>query len=217
MPSDKFVQFDLFGNKVENLRKQGWDKGTHAVFVTAGASNHSNDERQEEDFYATDPIAGEWLMRMEKFDGPIWEPCAGLGHLAEVFKAHGFVVKATDLKHRGYGQGGVNFLAPEITEWQGDIISNPPFKFAQEIIEKALEIVPEGKKVCMFLRTLFLEGIGRRTLFEKHPPRRVWIASKRILCAKNGNFENTNGAAQSYAWYVWEKGYQGDTILKWFN
>ena len=25
------------------------------------------------------------------------------------------------------------------------------------------------------------------------------------------------GSAVAYAWYIWEKGYKGETILKWFN
>ena len=37
------------------------------------------------------------------------------------------------------------------------------------------------------------------------------------MCAKNGDFEQYKGAAMSFAWFIWEKGYKGDTILKWFN
>lgn len=98
--------------------------------------------------------------------------------------------------------------------FDGDIITNPPYKYAQEFIEKALELVPEGHKVCMFLKVQFLEGKGRRKLFEKYPPKRVWVSSSRIPCGRNGNFEPS---AVAYAWYVWEKGYKGDTIIKWFN
>jgi len=32
----------------------------------------------------------------------------------------------------------------------------------------------------------------------------------------NGNFAK-NGSATAYGWYIWEKGYKGDTIIKWFN
>lgn len=213
----KVKQYDLFGNPIEDKPKKDWRGDSHSVFVTVGASNHSKGERQNEDFYASHPEAGEWLMRLEKFDGPIWEPCVGQGHLAEVFKKHGYEVKSTDLIDRGYGQGGVNFLDPKISEWKGCIISNPPFRIAQEIIEKALSIIPIGQKVAMFLRVLFLEGQRRRKLFDENPQKRVWVTSKRILCAKNGEFDKMDGAAQAYAWYVFEKGYKGDTILKWFN
>lgn len=53
-----------------------------------------------------------------------------------------------------------------------------------------------------------------------NPPYRIYISSSRINCAKNGNFEglrDTGGSAVAYAWYVWKKGFTGDTTLKWFN
>jgi len=25
------------------------------------------------------------------------------------------------------------------------------------------------------------------------------------------------GSAVAYAWFVWQKGYKGDTVIKWFN
>ena len=37
------------------------------------------------------------------------------------------------------------------------------------------------------------------------------------MCAKNGDFSQYTGKAMSFAWFIWEKGYKGDTILKWFN
>jgi hypothetical protein len=54
-------------------------------------------------------------------------------------------------------------------------------------------------------------------LFEKYPPKTVYISSSRLVCAKNGDFENTKGSAVAYAWYVWQKGYKGDTVVKWIN
>lgn len=35
---------------------------------------------------------------------------------------------------------------------------------------KALSIVPDWKKVCVFLKIQFLEGKARRELFRQHPP-----------------------------------------------
>lgn len=39
-----------------------------------------------------------------------------------------------------------------------------------------------------------------------------------ILRPENGDFESMikgGGSAVSYAWFVWEKGYKGGTIVKW--
>lgn len=192
-----------------------WIGDTNSVFKTLGASSHSDDERQNEDFYATDPKAGEMLMELEKFNNDIWECSAGMGHLSKVFEKYGYNVKSTDLIDRGYGEFGVDFLSKDIVSWHGDIITNPPYKYAKEFIEKALEIIPTGNKVAMFLKLQFLEGKARKKLFMIHPPRTVYISSSRIECGMNGEFKNTSAVA--YCWYIWEKGFKGNTELKWFN
>lgn len=69
----------------------------------------------------------------------------------------------------------------------------------------------------MFLKIQFLESKVRREFFEQYPPKVVYVASGRLMCAKNGNFNQYTGKAMSFAWFIWEKGYEGDTILKWFN
>lgn len=121
---------------------------------------------------------------------------------------------------RGFGVSGVDFLSPENKEWNGDIITNPPYKWAKEFVEKGLEIIPEGNKVAMFLKIQFMEGKSRKKLFIEHPPRIIYVSSSRITCAKNGDFKKMidgGGSAVAYAWYIWEKGFKGTTELKWFN
>ena len=74
-----------------------------------------------------------------------------------------------DLVDRGYGEVA-DFLAIDNLEWDGNIVINPPYKYAQEFVEKALSIIPKGKKVAMFLKLTFLEGKARRALFRSTPP-----------------------------------------------
>lgn len=72
----------------------------------------------------------------------------------------------------------------------------------------------------MFLKVQFLEGKERKRLFADFPPKVIYVSSSRIMCAKNGEFEKMReggGSAVAYAWYVWEKGYKGNTIIKWIN
>lgn len=146
-----------------------WVGGSAAVFKTLGASNHANGERQHEDYYATEQKATEWLCRLEQFDGRILEPACGEGHISEVLKAAGYEVVSRDLVDRGYGEVA-DFLAIDNQEWKGNIVTNPPYKYAQQFVEKALSIIPEGKKVAMFLKLQFLEGKARRALFCSTPP-----------------------------------------------
>lgn len=193
-----------------------WTGGRTAVFATLGASNHSDREREQDDYYATEPKAAEWLCRLERFDGKILEPSCGEGHISEVLKAHGYEVESRDLIDRGYGTVA-DFLAIDNLAWDGNIVTNPPYKFAQEFVEKALSIIPTGKKVAMFLKLTFLEGKSRRRLFKTTPPIRVWVSSSRLKCAMNGDFSSVSSSAAAYAWFVWEKGYKGETTVKWFN
>lgn len=199
------------------MANRDWTGNAKTAFTTLGASNHSKGEREEHDYYATDPKAVELLLEVEEFDANIWEPACGEGHIAEVLKRHDYNVYASDLVSRGYGVGGVDFLQKEGC-FNGDIITNPPYKYAQQFVEKALELIPEGNKVAMFLKLQFLEGKARRKLFDKHPPCRVWVSSSRLRCAKNGDFESAkNSNAIAYAWFAWSKGFRGDTVVKWFN
>lgn len=64
---------------------------------------------------------------------------------------------------------------------------------------------------------MFLEGKARKAFFEENPPKVIYVASGRLNCAKNGEFDKYPSSAVAYAWFVFEKGYKGDTIVKWIN
>ncbi len=202
------------------MKNKDWTGNTNSIYKTLGASNHTDKERQNEDYYATDPKAAELLLKLETFSINIWECACGEGHLSKVFEKAGYTVKSTDLINRGYGQHNIDFLSIDNIEYKGDIITNPPYKYAQEFIEKALQIIPTGNKVAMFLKVQFLEGKGRKNLFISNPPKTIYVSSSRLLCAKNAEFDKmikAGGSAVAYAWFIWEKGYKGKTQLEWFN
>lgn len=146
-----------------------WVGGSAAVFKTLGASNHADGDRQREDYYATEPKATEWLCKLEQFEGRILEPSCGEGHMSDVLKKAGYEVVSRDLVDRGYGEVA-DFLAIDNLAWDGNIVTNPPYRYALEFVEKALSIIPKGKKVAMFLKLTFLEGKARRSLFRSTPP-----------------------------------------------
>jgi hypothetical protein len=202
-----------------SVLQNDWVGNKGSIYKTLGASNHTDKERETNDFYATDPIAIDVLCGVEKFSKNVWECACGQGHLSRRLEQHGYTVKSTDLVDRGYGEGDVDFLQ-EKGVFEGDIITNPPYKVAREFIEKGLEIVPVGNKVAMFLKVQFLEGKARKQLFYANPPKVVYVSSSRLLCAKNAEFEKMiegGGSAVAYAWFIWYKGFQGETVLKWVN
>lgn len=189
------------------------NKGTASL----GASNLSLTDRAEYDFYATPSSAVEMLLEKESFSNKIWEPAAGLNHITNVLLNHGYYVFASDIIQRLPCVITQDFLTTDI-KWDGDIITNPPYSLAAQFVEKAMDILQPNHKLAMLLKLQFLESKERRILFKKYPPKVIYVSSKRITCAKNGDFINcTNGSAVCYAWFVWEKGYTGDPIIKWFN
>lgn len=172
-------------------------------------------DAEKNDYYATEPKAVELLLEQENFARYVWEPACGEGHISKVLKSNGYIVRSTDLIFRGYGEGGVDFLSQGRDPVRPDIITNPPYKYAREFVEHALDISADGTKIAMFLKLTFLEGKGRRELFKRHPPKTIYVSSARLQCGKNGDFSGTSMVA--YAWFVWEKGYAGDCKIRWIN
>lgn len=192
-------------------------KESNSTFRQLGASNRSTYERVRNDYYATDPKAVEMLLDLEQFSPNIWECACGEGHISKVLESRGYTVRSTDLIDRNYGQGGVDFLL-QTEIWDGDIITNPPYKYALKFVEKRLELIPDGRRVCMLLRIQFLEGQSRLKLFKRRPFKVMYVSTKRLCCRRNGLFEQFDKKSRmAYAWFIWEKGYTGESIVRWFN
>jgi hypothetical protein len=174
-------------------------------------------EREENDFYATNPKALGLFLKENStiLSSNIWECACGEGHLSDKLKEWNFNVKSSDLINRGYGE--VQDFLKFQGEWSGDILTNPPFKLAEKFVEKAMSILGDGKKLVLFLKIQFLEGQNRYKLFKKYPLKCVYVHSSRQQCCKNADFDKYNATTQCYAWFVWEKGYNGITELKWLK
>ena len=203
-----------------------WTGNRNSVFKTLGASNHTDKERQNEDFYATDPVATEWLLKLENIHDVVIDNSVGEGDLMFPIIKSGRKVIGFDIVNRFSQHPGFEFRNENWLEFNpnklinADVIFNPPYKLAQEFVEHSINLVEEGRKVCAFLKLQFLETKKRKELFEKYPPKIVYVSSSRILCAKNADFtgmREAGGSAVAYCWYVWEKGYKGETLIKWFN
>lgn len=197
-----------------------WTGNKRTTFVQLGASNHTDKEREQNDFYATDPHALEIFLDKLKEDGielhRVWECACGQGHLSNVLKTRGIEVTSTDLVDRGYGEDCIDFLKYESGfPLDLDILTNPPYKYAKEFVEKGLELVDKGNYVIMFLKIQFLEGQARLELFKKYPPKYVYVNSARQLCAMNGEFEKYKATALCYCWFIWEKGFYGEPKIRW--
>jgi hypothetical protein len=196
---------------------KNWTGNKKSIYSTLGAGgSHSNYERVDQYYYATHPSAIDDLFKVERFSNAIWEPACGEGHLSKQMEEWGKDVFSTDLTNRAYGNDFFDFLKTNI-KWSGDIITNPPYRYAKEFVEKSMEIIVNGK-VAMFLKLTFLESQKRMELFEKYPPKRIWVYSFRQRVARNGEEKMFNkSSAACYAWFIWEKGFSGDPVIKWIK
>lgn len=178
--------------------------------------------RVDNDFYATPHKTTEALFKVERFLGNVWEPACGNGMMSEVIKKYNPII-SSDLIDRGYGKTGIDFLKiPTINpdpnyDHYNNIITNPPFNLFQEFAEKALYEATD--KVALFGKLQVLEGQKRATFLENSPLRTVYVFKKRQNPLRNGLPVDENGkpwaSTMAFAWYVWEKGYEGDPIIKW--
>lgn len=198
-------------------------KDRSAIWKMIGASNHTDKERQQDDYYATDPIAIDKLLAVETPNKYVWECACGGGHLSDRLAQKGFIVWSTDIVDRGYKYLSTTQDFLTATEmpfyYRADIITNPPYKYAKEFVLKALNLLKNGCKCYMFLKLSFLESETRyKDIFKEQPPKAIYVFTKRVLCAKNADFQRMKeggGSAVAYGWFVWGKGYSGKTQVGW--
>lgn len=137
------------------------------------------------------------------------EPACGAGHMSKVLSEYFGSVDSTDIFDYGYGK------TRDFLEWQkwapsnqyDWVITNPPFKLAEEFIFAALEMASKG--VAILARTVFLESIGRyRRLFEDTPPTHFAQFVERVPMVK-GRLDPRASTATGYSWFVWDKKHIG--------
>ena len=181
-----------------------------------GASNHCDAERSKLDYYGTDPISTRALLENETFTDKIWEPCAGHHLIVDEPKSVGYKVFASDIaEYEGYNHTILNFFDFE-DEWDYDIVTNPPYNLSTDFTVKALNILKPGRKLALFLRLQYLEGKSRyEKVFKANPPKTVYVFTNRQTSSKVDDF--TVGSAVAYCWFIWEKGFKGDPIIKWLT
>lgn len=197
-----------------------WKGSARSNFAQLGASNHSDFEREQDDFYATDPKSVElFLSALERdnltLKNNIWECACGQGHISKVLESHGYNVYSTDLVDRGYGECDVDFLKSGSETWFGDVMTNPPYRYASEFVEKAIDVCRTGAYVIMYLKIQFLEGKKRRLIFNKFPPKYVYVNSVRQTCYINGDMSSKLMGATCFCWFIWEKGFAGEPVIRW--
>lgn len=179
-----------------------------------GGKVNRRTERSPLDYYPTPSIAVEALLNHVQFEGDVWEPACGEGHISKLFEERGYTVRSSDLGTADhiYGEKGVNFLTTN--EQHQNIVTNPPYTSAESFLKHALKLADH--KVAMLLRLAFIEGQKRKSLFTVNPPAQILVMSKRLPWwnPETNKWHSTSGQF-AHAWFVWDKKYKGPTIMNW--
>lgn len=138
--------------------------------------------------------------RQKRWD--CWEPACNRGYMSKVLEEYFSKVHSTDVHDYGYGKV-YDFIAPcaagARVAW---IITNPPFKYADQFMAEALRHARRG--VAMLVRTSALEGIKRyEKIYKIHPPSTVAQFVERVPMVK-GRIDKKASTATSYCWLVWD-------------
>lgn len=134
--------------------------------------------------------------------GPCREPAANRGHMVKPLREYFSQVEASDIFDYGAGFDQRDYLfGPDPTP-VGWTITNPPFRLAEQFIERARATSTHG--VAVIVRSAFLEGVGRyRDLFSRTPPSAVLQFSERVVMHK-GKLSPKGSTATAYCWLVWD-------------
>lgn len=166
---------------------------TQAFGMLKAANNGG--ERVEHDFYPTPDEATHALLPfIADFPETIWEPACGDGAIARILAQRGQVI-GTDLVDRGYGKGGVDFLATTKPLAKA-MVTNPPFgKLAEQFFVHAEYLgIPY---IAMLFNVNFWHAAKRINLWRRRPPSAVLALTWRL------DFTGSDSPYFNCVWVVW--------------
>lgn len=207
------------------------------VFKLMGS--HSATERAKDDFYQSSPEIANALFECVKAgikgnkvyaagleNTVVIDSSVGTGVLLESFKNKCWSLIGYDIADRGY-----KFVRVQdwLTVQPGDeaketwfyrhpkiIVQNPPFKLALEFVQHGLELLNKGELLFSLHRIQFLETRERfaKLYGNKQKPKYVFVFANRVTCVAP-DVPNKGQGAMCYAWFMWQKGFRGNTQIKW--
>jgi hypothetical protein len=152
-------------------------------------------KRHAADFYETPPECTVALLRAWPVVGPIWEPACGLGAISDVLLAHGHAVHNTDLRHTGYGMGGIDMLTVMPRPCRA-VVTNPPFALAVPFVRyiRAMNV-----PFALLLKSTFWHAKNRHMLFLETGPAAVMP----MLWRPNMAPDRGKSPTMEFCWTVW--------------
>jgi hypothetical protein len=171
---------------------------------------------RKDDLYETPPEATHALLKAERLPHRLWEPAAGRGAIVSILRAAGHEVLASDLVD--YGDPTHFARRDFLMEWKAPdgceaIVTNPPFKLANEFVAHALHLgVP---KVMMLLRLAFIETTRRSPILDEAPLARILVFKNRLPTMHRDGWQGSKtGSAIAFAWFCWDQSHQGPIEIR---
>jgi hypothetical protein len=172
--------------------------------------------RHPEDWYVEEEWCNTRFFEVEPFEGRIEDPACGMGRIVRAARKAGHVAAGADIVRRGFPCKVADFFAR--TRPVPNIVCNPPFRSAWAFVSYALVLAED--KVAMLLPAGWQQGDNRSRWLERTPLVRVWSLCPRpsmppgpVIAAgvKPGN------GTTDYAWFVWQRGYEGHPQARWLR
>jgi hypothetical protein len=133
--------------------------------------------------------------------------------MAKVLKEYFGEVRCSDAHAYGYGPVRDFLSVPYETNAVDWVITNPPFRLAEEFVLRSLDVARQG--VAMLVRTVFLESVGRyNRLFRESAPSKFAQFVERVPMVR-GRLDPKATTATGYAWLVWEHGSSDHSRVVW--
>ena len=172
-------------------------------------STNNTGKRKKSDFYETPYSLTRLLLEEEDLYGSILEPACGNGAIVKVLREYDYLCDYHDIEK--------DFLMQ--TQIYDNIITNPPYSLAQEFILKAKQNACE--KIIFLLPLSYLHGKKRYDQIwtdKDFPLARIYVFTRYPLLGEDLREDGKhNTGMMVYAWYVWEKGYKGEPVIKWLD
>jgi len=156
--------------------------------------------RIKNDFVRTPKEVTELLLKFEDFEGEILEPCCGDGAISKVLMERKFNVKSSDKIDYGFGEKEDLFKTNKKCD---NIITNPPFTQQQKVKKHLLFRARKKLVLLWYVKNLGNELETKTSKYLK----KIYLINEKI------NWKETK-LGWLFAWYVWDKSYNGDVIIK---
>jgi hypothetical protein len=165
-------------------------------------------DEDEAQLYCTPPHITEALLTREKFHGMIWEPAAGRGHIANVFRPTYPNIFASDLNDWGYWPCCIeDFLTS--TREADNIVTNPPYKLKVEFLARAKMLA--RRKVAMLMPVDVEYSVD---FFQNHKADSTFPWKALYGFVQAVPWPNLRGFwnRMRVGWFVFERGYEGPVV-----